>query len=121
MANLKLEAERLSVIGNRVLDVAKRLADFATGIPGGSQIVNDLITVADELSKSGAALVGVAGPAINPKLEAERLSVLGNRVLDVAKRLTSFATGIPSGSQIVQDIVGITEDISRSAATLVEN
>ena len=114
---IKLEAERLSGIGNGLLEVARRLSSIAADNPSSPQIVQDLVGIAEDISRSAYGLV--AGTEINLKIEAERLSGIGNRLLEVARRLAPIAADNPSSPQIVQDLVGIAEDISRSAYGLV--
>jgi hypothetical protein len=85
--------------------------------------VQDLAEIAEKISSSAARLVGAAGPDINLKLEAERLSGSANRLLEVAKRVAQAAAEDPrTASQRevqAESILSIAEDISSSAARLV--
>ena len=62
---------------------------------------------------------------INLKFEAERLSVSGERLLDVAKRLALIVDdpnkwNVPKELEVqVQNILGVANDVSTSAARLV--
>jgi hypothetical protein len=115
--NLKLEAERLSGSGNKLLDVAKQLVRIAADNPGALELAGKLVGVAQDMSDSATRLV--TGAEMNLKLEAERLSTTSSSLLDVARRLAHIAGENPSVASQAQNILGIAQDTSNTAATLV--
>jgi hypothetical protein len=115
--NLKLEAERLSSSGNRLLDVARQLAEIAGNNPGTLEPTKRLVAAAQDTSSSAARFV--SNPKINMKLEAERLSTISSSLLDVARPLAQIAADNPSVASYAANILSIAQEISDSAVRLV--
>jgi len=116
--NLKLEAERLSSSGNRLLEVAPQLVSIAGDNPDALELAKRLVAAAQDTSSSAARFV--TNPNINLKLEAGRLSAISNSVLDVGMRLAQIVAENPSIQSHAANILSIAQDISNSAVSLVD-